>query len=255
MEQQARTQAAEEKAKRATEDAAKKSSPSKARPPRRVVCDKDETRVVGEAFRKFANVDGLSVKRVTRNEDEIKYGAYEHLREGVARDNGGSPNEVWLFNGNDSIHDNLTNGFMTQYASQEFNKYGVGIYFAADPRLAMYFQRNTRGADMHVLKSVLLARVTLGKIDVRAAVPSSALTQPSSKIPTPGCHSNTSSENIEAIVYENHRAFPAYLIEYNAPAAADPYSLPLRSQLRKIADAENGAKPTLNNGRIIKWDV
>jgi hypothetical protein len=107
--------------------------------------------------------------------------------------NGGDPNEVWLFNGNDSIQENIKHGFMTQYASQEFNAYGVGIYFAADPRLSMHFERKTRDRGMGVTKSILLARVTLGKMGVRAPVPSGFvnLTKPESKLPTPGCHSNT----------------------------------------------------------------
>ena len=136
-----------------------------------------------------------------------------------------------------------------------FNAYGVGIYFAADPRLSMYFERKTRDQGMGVTKSILLARVTLGNMGVRAYVHPANLKKPESKLPTPGYHSNTSQANIEAVVYENHRAFPTYLIEYESPPAGDPYATPLKEQLRKICDAEGRDKqPTLHNGRIIRWD-
>ena len=75
--------------------------------------------------------------------------------------------EQWLFNGNDSIDENLRDGFQTQFASQDHNVYGVGIYFAADPRLAMFFQRKTRDEGKDTTKSLILARVTLGNCGVR----------------------------------------------------------------------------------------
>ncbi|KOO35677.1 hypothetical protein Ctob_013874 [Chrysochromulina tobinii] len=64
----------------------------------------------------------------------------------IKEQNGGDPNEVWLFNGNDSMQENIKNGFMTQYASEVYNAYGVGIYFAADPRLSMYFEQAEKAA-------------------------------------------------------------------------------------------------------------
>jgi len=233
--------------------------PAARRPPRpaqQIVCDAEETAVVGNAFKIFAKTPDLVVKRVVRNDNEAQYRIYEAEREMIKEQNGGDPNEVWLFNGNDSIQENIKSGFKTQYASQEFNAYGVGIYFAADPRLSMYFERQTRDRGMGVTKSILLARVTLGKMGVRAPVPSGVvnLTKPESKLPTPGCHSNTSQENIEAVVYENDQAFPAYLIEYESPPARDPY-VQLKGQLRKICDAEGRHKqPKLQSGKMVRWD-
>ena len=225
------------------------------RPAQQIVCDAEETAVVGNAFKSFARTPNLVVKRVVRNDNEIQYRRYEAERNLIKAQNNGDPNEVWLFNGNDSIQENIKDGFMTQYASLDFNAYGVGIYFAADPRLSMFFERKTRDQGMGVTKSILLARVTLGKMGVRASVPPANLKKPESRLPTPGCHSNTSQANIEAIVYENHRAFPAYLIEYESPPAGDPYAPPLNGQLRKICDAEGRDKqPRLRNGEITRWD-
>jgi hypothetical protein len=225
------------------------------RPAQQIVCDAEETAVVGNAFKSFARTPNLVVKRVVRNDNVIQYRRYEAERDLIKAQNNGDPNEVWLFNGNDSIQENIKHGFMTQYASLDFNAYGVGIYFAADPRLSMFFERKTRDQGMGVTKSILLARVTLGKMGVRAGVPPANLKKPESRLPTPGCHSNTSQANIEAIVYENHRAFPTYLIEYESPPAGDPYATPLKEQLRKICDAEGRDKqPMLHNGKIIRWD-
>lgn len=226
------------------------------RPAQQIVCDAEETAVVGNAFKIFAKNPNLVVKRVVRNDNQAQYRIYKAEREWIKEQNGGDPNEVWLFNGNDSIQENIKNGFMTQYASQDYNAYGVGIYFAADPRLSMYFERKTRERGMGVTKSILLARVTLGKMGVRDAMgPSSDLKKPEWKLPTPGCHSNTSQANIEAVVYENHRAFPAYLIEYESPPARDPYASPLKGQLRKICDAEGRHKqPKLQSLKMVRWD-
>ena len=223
------------------------------RPAQQIVCDAEETAVVGNAFKIFAKTPDLVVKRVVRNDNEAQYRIYQAERDFIGTQNNGDPNEVWLFNGNDSVQENMRNGFMTQYASEAYNKYGVGIYFAADPRLSMYFERNTRDQGMGVTKTILLARVTLGKMGVRASVPPEHLTRPESKLPTQGYHSNTSQANIEAIVYENHRAFPAYLIEYESPPARKPYAPPLKEQLRKICEAE-GRQPMLHSGKIIRWD-
>ena len=229
------------------------------RPAQQIVCDAEETAVVGNAFKIFAKTPDLVVKRVVRNDNEAQYRIYQAERDFIGTQNNGDPNEVWLFNGNDSVQENMRNGFMTQYASEAYNKYGVGIYFAADPRLSMYFERKTRDQGMGVTKTILLARVTLGKMGVRASVPPEHLTRPESKLPTPGYHSNTSQANIEAVVYENHRAFPTYLIEYESPRAGNPYDSPLKEQLRKICDAEGRHKqPKLQRGKtrgkMIRWD-
>jgi hypothetical protein len=84
------------------------------------------------------------VVRVQRNQHELLYRQYEARRGAVDAEAGGPKHERWLWNGNDSLEENLSRGFDLRYASQEFNKYGVGIYFAADARLSAFFERSTR---------------------------------------------------------------------------------------------------------------
>ena len=81
-----------------------------------------------------------------------------------------------MWNGNDSLEENISKGFDLRYASQEFNKYGVGVYFAADARLSAFFERGTR--DRQGEKKLILARVALGIMEERGAVPGQAIIQP-----------------------------------------------------------------------------
>ena len=52
--------------------------------------------------------------------------------------------ESWLFHGTDAIEDVLRQGFKTSAVSLKRNKYGVGVYFAPDPRLAAGQYRDVR---------------------------------------------------------------------------------------------------------------
>ena len=168
--------------------------------------------------------------------------------------------ERWLWNGNDSIAENIKKGFDTRYASREFNKYGVGIYFAADARLSAYFERDTRDAAGE--KKLLLARVALGRMAERPAVPGYALPvggvarvnpellKPEWSLPPLGAQSATSRQRIEAIVYENHQAFPHYLVTYTAGSRPNPYGGVLDPPLRKIDDAPDGKAVRVWNGKV-----
>ena len=84
------------------------------------------------------------VTRVQRNQNPVLYRQYEANRAAVDAKAGGEKHERWLWNGNDSIEENVSGWFDLRYASQEFNKYGVGVYFAADARLSAFFERDTR---------------------------------------------------------------------------------------------------------------
>ena len=63
--------------------------------------------------------------RVQRNQHALLYRQYEAMRDAVDA-TAGRKHERWLWNGNDSIAENMATGFDLRYASQEFNKYGVG---------------------------------------------------------------------------------------------------------------------------------
>eukprot|EP01047_Picozoa_sp_COSAG01_P034793 COSAG01_NODE_2631_length_7340_cov_35.191686_7_plen_123_part_00 len=74
------------------------------------------------------------------------------------------------------------------------------------------------------------------------------LTKPEWKLPPPGADSATSKQRIEAIVYENHHAFPHYLVTYTAGPRENPYQIVDR--LRKIDSAPNTTNMRLRNGIV-----
>eukprot|EP01046_Picozoa_sp_COSAG06_P000891 COSAG06_NODE_26_length_32102_cov_250.952911_6_plen_384_part_00 len=222
-----------------------------------------EARAVGQLLQQ--TMPDAVVVRVQRNQRDILHRQYEAQR-GAVDAEAGETHERWLWNGNDSIAENISKGFDLRYASQEFNKYGVGIYFAADARLSAFFERSTRNA--HGEKTIILARVALGIMAERLAVPGQArctgpgcgqnwpfgydqcpscgtsradyppahpeLQRPEWKLPPPGAQSATSRHRIEAIVYENHQAFPQYLVTYTAGPRPSPYGGQLVPALRVI---------------------
>eukprot|EP01043_Picozoa_sp_COSAG02_P058999 COSAG02_NODE_7441_length_3011_cov_8.016827_2_plen_257_part_00 len=207
-----------------------------------------------------------NVVRVQRNQHDLLYRQYVARRDAVDVEAGGK-HERWLWNGNDSLEENISKGFDLRYASQEFNKYGVGVYFAADARLSAFFERTTR--ENHGLKKLLLARVALGNMKERRAVPGQAqltrttsggtqminpeLTKPEWKLPPDGAQSATSKQRIEAIIYENHQAFPHYLVTYMAGPRQNPYGGALK--LRKIDDAPDTSDVKLRNGVVLSFGL
>eukprot|EP01046_Picozoa_sp_COSAG06_P038496 COSAG06_NODE_4447_length_4255_cov_2.954764_2_plen_428_part_00 len=140
-------------------------------------------------------------------------------------------------------------------------KYGVGVYFAADARLAAYFQRATR--DSAGQKQLFLARVSLGNTATREPYPnhrnmtgnpSPELIKTEWRLPPPGAQSAKSREGIEAIVYSSYQAFPQYLVTYTAGKIQEPYPPhkdgALTPELRKIDDA-----PLTSSERIPDGDT
>eukprot|EP01047_Picozoa_sp_COSAG01_P034794 COSAG01_NODE_2631_length_7340_cov_35.191686_8_plen_383_part_00 len=119
---------------------------------------RDETGAVADLLRE--SMPDATVVRVQRNNHPRLYKKYVANREDV-EGQAVFKHERWLWNGNDSIQEQISGGFDIRYASQEFNKYGVGVYFAADARLSAFFERSTRAE--HGEKKLILARVALGE--------------------------------------------------------------------------------------------
>jgi hypothetical protein len=119
---------------------------------------RDEARAVADLLRE--SMPDATAVRVQRNNHPRLYKKYLANREDI-EGQAGFKHERWLWNGNDSIQEQMSGGFDTRYASQEFNKYGVGVYFAADARLSAFFERSTRAE--HGEKRLILARVALGE--------------------------------------------------------------------------------------------
>ena len=56
--------------------------------------------------------------------------------------------ESWLFYGTDRLDEVLRSGFSSGHVNVSFNKYGAGVYFSRDPRLAHFFLRLPRSGWM-----------------------------------------------------------------------------------------------------------
>lgn len=69
--------------------------------------------------------------------------------------------EMWLWHGADDVRQIIEGGFKTAYSNRTFNVYGVGHYFAVDPRMANHFVRARRDMPGSV-KDILLCRVAAG---------------------------------------------------------------------------------------------
>jgi hypothetical protein len=60
------------------------------------------------------------------------------------------------------------------------------------------------------------------------------------------CH----TQRIEAIVYENHQAFPHYLVTYRATPRPNPYGGALDPPLRQIDEAPQNSDIRVRNGQV-----
>ena len=174
--------------------------------------------------------DTLEIRRVERNENDNLYSKYFLDRDTVKLGNRGDANERWLWHGTDALDDVLTGGFNTAYASLEFNAYGVGNYFAPDPRLADFFIRSARGSSGE--KKIILTRVACGSIGERDAISGwwpaerkqAALRDVVNRTPPAGHTSATGRNHTEVIVYQNYYAYPAYVVTYTVSPLPDPYT-------------------------------
>ncbi|CAE7205889.1 Parp14, partial [Symbiodinium necroappetens] len=177
-----------------------------------------------------SEVQDLQILRIERNENWHLYSQYASYRNGLEKQN-----EMYLFRGSPDTTNQIMDdgkGFDTAYASQEFNAYGVGNYFAADLRLSLFFIREQPGRE----RQVMLCRVACGKIGTRDRVLlqgataqdwRAALIRPENKQAPDGCQSATSRHRRELVVYKQNHAHPAYKITllYTEPIR-NPYDHP-----------------------------
>eukprot|EP00438_Fugacium_kawagutii_P030584 Skav225437 [mRNA] locus=scaffold1668:37424:38596:- [translate_table: standard] len=163
-----------------------------------------------------SEVEGLQILKIERNENWHLFNQYRSYRNGLEQEG----NEKYLFHGSPTATYEIMDegqGLDTAYASQEFNVYGVGNYFAPDLRLSLFFIRGQPGR----AREILLCRVACGRIGERErVVPNGAsrqqwidaLRQPQNKLPPKGCQSATSRHHKELVVYKQNHAYPAYKI-------------------------------------------
>eukprot|EP00438_Fugacium_kawagutii_P028255 Skav200128 [mRNA] locus=scaffold3069:149668:151019:+ [translate_table: standard] len=204
----------------------------------------DEWRVIEKHLWQLggSEVEGLRILKIERNENWHLYSQYRSYRNGLEEEG----NEKYLFHGSPTATKEILDegqGLDTAYASQEFNVYGVGNYFAADLRLSLWFIREQPGPT----REIILCRVACGRIGERErVVPNGAsrqqwidaLRQPQNKLPPKDCNSATSRHRKELVVYKQNHAYPAYKIALRyADDPRRPYDSPaLFKELRVLED-------------------
>ncbi|CAE7831965.1 TNKS2 [Symbiodinium sp. CCMP2592] len=189
-----------------------------------------------------SEVQGLEILKIERNENWHLFSQYRSYRNGL--DDEG--NEKYLFHGSPSATHEIMDegkGLDTAYASQEFNVYGVGNYFAPDLRLSLSFIRAQPGQ----AREILLCRVACGRVGERDRVAPQgasrqqwrgALILTQNELAPEGCQSATSRHRKELVVYKQNHAYPAYRITLRyTDDPRDPYESPsLFNELRVLED-------------------
>ena len=107
----------------------------------------------------------LAIERV---ENPKLWSLYESHLGGVSDGFPGEP-EMWLWHGADNIGQIVDDGFKTAFSNRTFNMYGVGHYFAVDPRMANHFLRGSRDAP-NKSRKMLLCRVAVGVCKTREPI-------------------------------------------------------------------------------------
>ncbi|CAE7943594.1 anks6 [Symbiodinium sp. KB8] len=182
---------------------------------------------------------------VERVENPKLWNLYQAHLDAVGEGFPGQP-EMWLWHGADDSRRIAHDGFKTAYSNRTFNMYGVGHYFAVDPRMANHFVRSCRD-EPERSRTILLCRVVAGVCKTREPITmhvehcrtqhmgckfwacrelrAKLLRNPENQQAPAGSHSCTSKNKVEVIVFENHHAYPAYLLEYTCPSLSDfdPY--------------------------------
>ncbi|CAK8994206.1 unnamed protein product [Durusdinium trenchii] len=179
--------------------------------------------------------EGIQVERVERWENQavrVGLGPAEEV-------------ELWLFHGTDAVDAVLENGFRISHAQLDsrHNRYGVGVYFARDPRLAHHFAQMSKSGKQTEICQVILARVVVGRCALKAPLKDQRqLLRPEHREPPTGFHSCTSNSapGREVVVFPGSPgtpAYPAYVITYRMPrdsTRSTSLGNPYREQLLRV---------------------
>merc|ERR1740117_1053894 len=185
--------------------------------------------------------EGTDIDVIERWEHGPLFGSYCETRDDVLRDLGSNPKpgkanaaresvEAWLFFGTGVVDEVLTDGFPDTDVNMHESKFGLGVYFARDPRLP-HFVLSSSGLHRQGKFQLILARVAVG-----ACWRQTALRKPKDPVkeahccPPLGHHSCTlaRSPGCEVIVFpgrEGTPAYPAYVLTFRTPSnvRCDPY--------------------------------
>ena len=182
--------------------------------------------------------DDRILQAVQRVENPKLWNLYKAHLDAVGEGFPGQP-EMWLWHGADGSLQLAHDGFKTAYSNRTFNMYGVGHYFAVDPRMANHFGCTRKVPNNSVVPCCGWCLQDEGAYsDARGALPDAALGckfWPENRQAKASSHSCTSKNSVEVILFENHHAYPTYLLECTCPSLSDfnPY--------RNLKPAQTGA--------------
>jgi len=138
--------------------------------------------------------------------------------------------EAWLFCGTGYVDDVLTDGFPATDVNIHESRFGLGVYFARDPRLS-HFLLDKLGVQHQGKFQLILARVAVGNCFRQTAVrtPKEVVKDEHCR-PPPDHHSCTLTRapGCEVVVFPGlgaTPAYPAYVVTYRSQLQlqADPY--------------------------------
>lgn len=190
---------------------------------------------VAEEF--MATMPAASVMSIHRVENAHTYAAYDARRNQVAYKRGGDPKEQYLWYGSEAgvrFPELIENGFTQASLPQdaEHMYLGRGFYFAKQASLAdhiMNLSLTAKGASPAVERKLVFARVIIGSVtkslpilrSKEAGALREALKRPPNRLPPHGAHTLTGWGEEELLTFEDHTAYPEFLVTYRGPFRGD----------------------------------
>jgi len=148
---------------------------------------------------------GTYIRRIQRNQNRTLWNFYFLKREVVGANNGGDPNEQFLFHGSrNDAYDTIVKEGLDHRVAALGGAIGAGIYFAPSSSTSSGYL----GGGNAKKKKMLYCRVTLGDIGPGQH----GLRRPPEKrkgklydsVSSPGMH----------VIFDNHQSYPEYIIHF-----------------------------------------
>jgi hypothetical protein len=183
-----------------------------------------------------SSMPSAQIVSIYRVEDAGIFERYFNTRQSVGFSRSGNSNERYLWYGSDfgKNHDGiLQKGFINSINTTptERQVLGKGFYFSADARLADFFNGE---APSNQDKKLILARVACGAVATKDRLAPSGdinklreeLEKPENSNPPTGSHSATSRNRTELVTFQDHSAYPEFVVTYRLPYPTEVMTCP-----------------------------
>jgi len=174
-----------------------------------------------------SSIPSAAIVSIYRVEDEALFTKFFEHRQGVGFSRASNSNERYLWYGSDqgkNYDGILQKGFVSSINTTptERQVLGKGFYFAPDPRLADFFNGDGPASQD---KKLILARVACGAVATKDALAQQGdlgglreeLEKPENSTPPVGSHSATSRSRTELVTFDDHAAYPEFVVSYRLP--------------------------------------